>query len=79
LRSPIYTLWKTSGDNRLRPALPSTRVLLTPMLQMVGGTTMSTTPAVLEGWSFRSKVMGVPDHLRGCEPPGAGDAAQTSL
>jgi len=35
--------------------------------------------AVLEGSSLRSNVMGVLDHLRGWEPPGAGDAVQTSL
>ena len=35
--------------------------------------------AVLEGSSLRSNVMGVLDHLRGWEPPGAGDATQTSL
>ena len=35
--------------------------------------------AVLEGWSLWSKVTGVLGHLRGWEPPGAGDAAQTSL
>ena len=51
------------------------------MLQMVGVTTTGRrpTPAVLVGWSLRSKMTGVLDHLRGWEPLGARDAAQTSL
>ena len=81
LRSPICIRWNTSGDSRLRPAPPSTRVLPTLLLQMVGVTTTERRPtlAVLEGWPLRSNMTGVLDHFRGREPLGAGYTTQTSL
>ena len=56
----------TSREIRFRPAPPSTNILVTWRLRIVGGTNNGKHPimVVRSGWSSSSKMMGMRDHFQ---------------
>ena len=65
---------------RFKPAPPSTSILVTLRLRIVGETNISKHPTAVmrSGWSAISKMIGVLDHFRGLRDSTGGSAALTS-
>src|SRR6187401_1967406 len=78
--SGIWSFLITAEEIKLRPAPPSTNILVTLRLRIVGETNIGKHPTavVQSGWSSRSKMMGVPDHFRSLRDSTGGSAAFTS-
>ena len=78
--SGICSLLITMGEIKFRPAPPSTSILFTLRLRIVGETNNDKYPTavVRSGWSLVSKTMGVRDHFRGFWASNDGSAATTS-
>src|SRR6187401_603063 len=78
--SGICSFLITAEEIKLRPAPPSTNILVTLRLRIVGETNIGKHPTavVRSGWSSRSKMMGVPDHFSSLRDSTGGSAAFTS-
>src|SRR6187399_1539061 len=78
--SGIWSFWSTGEEIRFKPDPPSTDILVTLRLRIVGDTNIGKHPTavVRSGWSSMSKMIGVLDHLRSLRDSTGGSAALTS-
>src|SRR6187401_2912788 len=78
--SGIWSFRTTADEIKFRPAPPSTSILVTLRLRIVGETNIGKHPTavVRSGWSSRSKTMGVLDHFSSLRDSTGGSAAFTS-
>src|SRR3954467_871329 len=78
--SGTWSFWSTAEEIRFKPAPPSTSILVTLRLRIVGETNIGKHPTVVvrSGWSSISKMIGVLDHFRSLRDSTGGSAALTS-
>ena len=65
--SGIWSFWTTAEEIKFKQAPPSTSILVTLWLWIVGETNIGKHPTAVmrSGWSTISKMIGLPDHFRG--------------
>src|SRR3954470_1308476 len=78
--SGTWSFWSTAEEIRFKQAPPSTSILETLRLRIVGETNIGKHPTavVRSGWSSISKMIGVLDHFRSLRDSTGGSAALTS-
>ena len=76
----IWSFWSTAEEIRFKPAPPSTSILVTLRLRIVGETNIGKHPTAVmrSAWSSISKMIGVLDHFRVLRDSTGGSAALTS-